>query len=566
MDKPRPVLAVVLCVGIFLLYTYIFPPAKGPQNIPQKKSESQSTLTQSETHPTESLNGINEHPAPSDSGVALEESEISSMSQNIKRDETLLLENDAISAQVSLERGAIVSWKLKDYHQETDTQSPLMNLVDEKDHSVALALSLDDSGYESKPLFQPVRSQVRSNQEVQLQWTSDKMKVFQTIKMSDENPYLVDVTLEYTNNSQDVLRLDPKLWIAKQQKPAKKSEGYFSFLKGPSNVFHPMYYVNNKLETKENIAKLPEETVEKGLVYWSGLTDRYFLLSLIARQGNSLTTTRYGKELDDILYSNLSYGKISIRKGETITQHYTAYLGPKKREQMKSLGVFLEKSVNYGWLTFVAIPLLWLLVFFEKIVLNWGVAIIILTFLVKLLLHPINKKSMQSMKEMQKLQPKLKELKEKYKDNKEKLNQEMMGLFRSHKVNPMGGCLPMVLQMPVYFALYKVLWNSIELYHAPFFWVYNDLSAPDPFMVTPILLGVMMALQQKLTPQATTMEPAQQKVMMLMPLMFAGFMIFFPFGLVLYILVNTVMTVLQQYMIHRDLSFIDLLKKLRPSS
>ena len=161
------------------------------------------------------------------------------------------------------------------------------------------------------------------------------------------------------------------------------------------------------------------------------------------------------------------------------------------------------------------------------------------------------------MKAMQLLQPKLQEIKKRYPDDKPKQNDEVMKLFKTHKVNPLGGCLPMLLQMPIYIALYKVLWNAIELYHSPFLW-YRDLSAPDPYFIAPILLGLFMFLQQKLTPSATT-DPAQQKMMLIMPVMFSAFMLFLPVGLVIYIFVNTFMSVLQQFMMQRDLSFKDLL-------
>ena len=223
----------------------------------------------------------------------------------------------------------------------------------------------------------------------------------------------------------------------------------------------------------------------------------------------------------------------------------------------------LEKSVDYGYLGFFCIPILWLLIFFQKILSNWGLAIIALTFFIKMILHPVNKKSMESMKAMQKLQPKLKEIREKYKDNREKQNQEMMLLFKSYKVNPMSGCLPLVLQMPIYFALYKVLWSAIELYHAPFFWFYKDLAAPDPYFISPVLLSVVMVLQQKYNPQASTMDPAQQKMMMFMPIMFSVFLIFLPFGLVLYIFFNMLVSFIQQYMIHEEVTFLDLLKRLK---
>lgn len=162
------------------------------------------------------------------------------------------------------------------------------------------------------------------------------------------------------------------------------------------------------------------------------------------------------------------------------------------------------------------------------------------------------------MKAMQKIQPKLAEIREKYKDDRERLNTEMMGLFKTHKVNPMGGCLPMLLQMPVYIALYKVLYNAIEIYHAPFFGFYKDLSSPDPYFVLPILLGIFMVLQQKLTP--TVQDPAQAKAMMFMPIIFSAFMLFLPVGLVIYIFVNTFMTVVQQYLHQKEIGVLDLLR------
>ncbi|HEX5032977.1 MAG TPA: membrane protein insertase YidC, partial [bacterium] len=214
----------------------------------------------------------------------------------------------------------------------------------------------------------------------------------------------------------------------------------------------------------------------------------------------------------------------------------------------------------FGW---VALPILKLLQLFNAFLHNWGLAIIALTILIKLLLHPLTKKSMASMKAMQNLQPALQKLREKYKDDREKLNVESMELFRRHKVNPMGGCLPMLIQMPIYIALYKVLYNATELYHAPFFGFYHDLSAPDPYYIMPVLLGIFMVLQQKMTP--TTVDPAQAKIMMIMPVMFSLFMIFLPLGLVLYIFVNTLLTVVQQYMHQKDISIWGLLKGRRGS-
>jgi YidC/Oxa1 family membrane protein insertase len=250
--------------------------------------------------------------------------------------------------------------------------------------------------------------------------------------------------------------------------------------------------------------------------------------------------------------------QIVLSQGE-VRQKFAVYVGPRDRQNLMLVGGSLEKAIDYGWFSFIAIPILYLLKFFYGIIRNYGIAIIILTVFVKLLLNPLTKYSMKSMKEMQKLQPKMKELKEKYKDNRERLNMETMQLFRAHKVNPMSGCLPMLLQLPIYIALYKVLWNAIELYKAPFVFFYKDLSAPDPYLIMPIALGIFMWLQQKFTPSASA-DPAQAKMMQIMPIMFTAFMLFLPSGLVLYILVNTVMSVIQQWMMNNDIKFRDLIK------
>ena len=199
---------------------------------------------------------------------------------------------------------------------------------------------------------------------------------------------------------------------------------------------------------------------------------------------------------------------------------------------------------------------------FYSVIRNWGIAIILLTVFVKLLMNPLTVKSMKQMKEMQKLQPQLAALKGKHQNDKQRLNMETMQLFKTHKVNPMGGCLPILLQMPIYIALYKVLYNSIELYHAPFFWFYKDLSAPDPYFILPVLLGISMVAQQKLTPSASV-DPAQRQMMMIMPVMFTAFMLFLPLGLVVYIFVNTVMSVAQQWMYQKGIRWRDVFRRFK---
>jgi YidC/Oxa1 family membrane protein insertase len=193
-----------------------------------------------------------------------------------------------------------------------------------------------------------------------------------------------------------------------------------------------------------------------------------------------------------------------------------------------------------------------LMKFFYRVIPNYGVAILLLTLLVRLIMFPLQHKSMKSMKKMQELQPYLKGLQEKYKNDKEKLNKEMMQFMKTHKVNPMGGCLPMLLQLPVFIALYKVLGNAVELYKSPFiFWI-SDLSSKDPYYVLPILMGIMMFLQQKMTPNPT-MDPTQAKMMLFfLPVIFTIFMLSLPSGLTLYIMFSTLLGIVQQYMMNKN--------------
>lgn len=537
MNQSRTILAVALSMLVFFVYAKWFAPPPQPGAI----------ATQAATLP-ENKRGLAAPASMPEGAIVL---------PKLPEGQDVVLENDQVKAVFSTAGGVLTGFTLKNYSQTAEKNSPPINLLNEG-KGKAFLLSLGNAVHDQGVLY----SSETDSQKIVFDWKSGGLEVQKTYSIRVDNPHLIDLAVEVTNHGKSDLNLDPRLWISRMQKAEpKKKGGFFSFIKQKPDFYTPMQFINGKFKVERNWAKLPPSADETGQVYWTGLSDRYFILSLISRLESSTSVVRYGKENDGEIYTSLSYGALSLRPGEVYSRNYSAYLGPKKRDELKALGVNLEKSVDYGWFGFLATPLLWLLIAFEKFLKNWGLAIIALTFFIKMLLHPVNKKSMESMKAMQVLQPELQKIKERYKNDKEKLNMEMMLLFKSHKVNPMGGCLPMVLQMPVYIALYKVLWNAVELYHAPFVGFYKDLSAPDPYMISPILLGIMMSLQQKLTPQATTMDPAQQKMMMIMPLMFSSFMIFLPSGLVIYIFVNTIMSVIQQYMMHKNISFVTLWRK-----
>ena len=234
-----------------------------------------------------------------------------------------------------------------------------------------------------------------------------------------------------------------------------------------------------------------------------------------------------------------------VAPGTTATVSTRLFLGPKKPSLLKAVAPGLPLTVDYGWLTILAQPLYWTLAHIERLTGNWGLAIILLTVLIKIVFFPLSATSFKSMAKMRKLQPRMAALKERHGSDKGALQQAMMDLYKQEKMNPLGGCLPMVVQIPVFIALYWVLLDSVALRDAPFIlWIHN-LAAPDPYFVLPILMGISMMLQQMLNP--AMMDPTQRKIMMVMPVIFTVFFLFFPAGLVLYWVINNLLSILQQW-------------------
>jgi YidC/Oxa1 family membrane protein insertase len=292
-----------------------------------------------------------------------------------------------------------------------------------------------------------------------------------------------------------------------------------------------------------------------GDVSWEGFGHTYFFSAVLPANGGQHRVTV--RQSGPALISTIS-GSAGTSGN---THRYTVFIGPKELDTLKSVGSGLERSIDFGYFGFISIPFLYVLHFFHGVTASYGVDIIILTVLIKILMAPLTHKSFVSMKQMQKLQPQMERLKEKLKDDKEKLNKEIMELYRRNGVNPLGGCLPMVLQFPVFIGLYNALSTPIELRHAPFLWI-KDLSRPDweslPFTlggwhvgvpVLTILMGASMFIQQWMTPSAG--DPNQRKMMLMMPLMFTFMFVSFPAGLTVYWLVNNILTIGQQYWINR---------------
>jgi YidC/Oxa1 family membrane protein insertase len=321
----------------------------------------------------------------------------------------------------------------------------------------------------------------------------------------------------------------------------------------------PVAMVNGKVEEIKEKKFKEEPLLLSGVVQWfgsslcgknvPGANKKPFFVSLIVPKENEGASLKIGLGNGRVAHSRILHPIRSIPAGGEATFSYEFYLGPKVISLLKELGMEAEKVVSFGWFTVIAKVLLLFLNFTHKVTKNYGVDIIIISVLLKVLFWPLTRKSYLSMKEMQKVQPEMTMLREKYKDDKARLNKEMMDLYKRRKVNPLGGCLPMLVQIPIFFALYWALLGSIELRHASFILWIKDLSDRDPIYISPILMGASMVWQQKMTPSAG--DPRQAKMMMLMPVVFTFLFLSFPSGLVLYWLVTNLLTIGQQYLINK---------------
>ena len=375
---------------------------------------------------------------------------------------------------------------------------------------------------------------------------SNKFEIEQNITFYPDT-YLVDIDVIVKNISGEGQSLQPSFQLGNGNDPIVTDARSIA----PQGiVYHDGDY--DLIDEVEQI-----ETVDYNDFEWVGMMDTYFIHT-IKKPATHQWQAKFSAinslfRNEQISLPNLSLiATPSILERDSIWQEkFQLFIGPKKDSEMEKFSKNLEVSLDLEPFDFLAQPMLSVLRWFYSFTKNWGIAIILLTIFVRLLLFPLSYKGMKSMKKMQKLTPKIQTLRTKYAKNKERLNKEILGLYKKHKVNPMGGCFPLLLQIPIFIALYYALLPAIELRHSPFiFWV-QDLSKPDNFFVLPILMGVTMFLQQKLVPTQVTLDPMQQKIMKWFPVILVIFFFNFPSGLVLYYVISNIITILQQSIINR---------------
>lgn len=337
---------------------------------------------------------------------------------------------------------------------------------------------------------------------------------------------------------------------------------YFQLVRDSSapegdSKFVPTYTGPAVYTDKEKFQKVDFSNIEKSKTDypktadngWVGMLQHYFVSAWLPK--DKTQREYYTKALgNDLFAAGVIVPVAAIAPGQAGKVSVPLYAGP-AQAKLDDVAPGLGLTVDYGWLTIIATPIFWLLTKIQSIVTNWGVAIILLTVLIKLAFFPLSAASYRSMAKMRVVAPKLEKIKERYGDDRERLHKEMMELYKTEKINPLGGCLPMLIQIPVFIALYWSILSSVEMRHAPFFAWITDLSTPDPFYVLPLIMAVSMFLQSKLNP--TPADPLQAKMMQIMPLVFAVVFFWFPAGLVLYSVVNNVLSIAQQWYITRSL-------------
>ena len=379
---------------------------------------------------------------------------------------------------------------------------------------------------------------------VRLETTLGSVKVAKIYTFS-RGSYAVDVSYEITNGTAAPIAPSAYLQLLRDNKaPAGESQFLMTYT-GPAFYTDTEKFHKFDFSDAEKGKSVPVKPAGDG---WVGMIQHYFAAAWLPQGG--ATREFYSKKVAENLFTAgviVPIGTIAV--GATGAFDAKLYAGPQDQDRLKELAPGLELVVDYGWLTIIAQPMFWLLKWLHAALGNWGLAIIALTVIIKAVFFPLSAASYKSMARMKKVTPRMTQIRERYGNDRTKMNQAMMELYKEEKINPLGGCLPIVIQIPVFIALYWTLLASVEMRHAPFYGWITDLSAPDPYYILPIIMAVSMFVQTRMNP--TPPDPIQAKMMMIMPVVFSVFFFFFPAGLVLYWVVNNILSIAQQWQITR---------------
>jgi YidC/Oxa1 family membrane protein insertase len=555
MEQARLVIAIVLSALVFLVWQFFFVDRDAVQKTAEKTAQPPAKTEQGQ--PAQQPYAA-EQKAPVTNATGVTDAAVA---KPIQANRIITVETPLYSAKISEQGAGFISFILKDYREGVAKDSPLKEIIPQDGDFETVLIGYDgkslaglDNAVFSASLDADTLTVKDGAQKITFSWTSNQGVVVEKTYSFDPGSYMMGLDVNVKNGSDRAIQ--DKLYLVLRGS-ASKDAGAYGF-EGPSAL------INGSLE-EVDVDDIADKNTYPGTIKWVAMQDRYFMTSIIPAHAEEATMRLYVKD-DKLLEAQFLHQVSDIRPGTQQAYQYALFFGPRSTKILKAAGHELSKALNFGFFDIIAKPCVWLMNLLYGVIPNYGIAIIILTLLIKIVLWPLGSKSYKSMSEMKKIQPLMKEVREKYKDDKKKMNEEVMGLYRTYKINPLGGCLPMVVQLPVFFALYRMLYQAIELRHAPFFLWIDDLSAPDrlfrfpvehiPFMEPPygipvltLIMGASMLLQQKMSPPMG--DPTQAKMMMFMPVIFTVIFINFSSGLVLYWLVNNILSIAQQYYIQK---------------
>lgn len=543
MNSPRSILFIAfLVVSFFLFQTWMVDTAPGTQA--PSNSTTTSTSSNNDSTVPEPQGSV-----PGDSSVPEGDSPVT----RVNTGKLVEVKTDVLDIVIDTQGGDIVSAKLLAFAQSLDSEQRFQ-LLQREPGNLYIAQSgligpdgIDSSGGRAEFSVDKTQYQMENGTlEVPLTYQKPDGTIIKKIFSFAQGQYDVGVRYEITNNASTAQQLQ---FYGQLQQTMTAGEG--------GSMIMPTYFGAAYSHDEDKFEKYDFEdmkdqrlsvTTQTG---WVSMLEHYFVSAWIpTQQQDNRLFSRVADNSQAII--GVIYPMQQVNAGETAVIESTVYLGPKDQDSMAALAENLDLTVDYGFLWWLAQPIFKLLQFLQSLVSNWGLAIILTTVVVKAALFPLTKAQYVSMAKMRMLQPKMTAMRERYGSDRQKMSQAMMKLYKEEKVNPLGGCLPMLLQLPIFLALYWVLLESVELRHSEFvFWI-QDLSTKDPYYILPILMGASMFLMQKLQPTPTA-DPMQQKLFQYMPVIFTVFFLWFPSGLVLYWLVSNLITIAQMLIIYKGL-------------
>ncbi|HGS5690860.1 TPA: membrane protein insertase YidC [Vibrio cholerae] len=533
MDSQRNILLIALALVSFLLFQQ-WQVAKNPA--PQATQQAQSTGAA---------------PAPSFSDE-LDPTPAQNVAAKAK---TITVSTDVLTLSIDTLGGDVVSAKLNQYSEELNSPESFVLLQNTQGHQfIAQSGLVGPQGIDvtsnNRPAYQVsadsfTLAEGQDELRIPMTYQANGIDYTKTFILK-RGSYAVDVVFDVANNSGSESTLGMYAHLRQNLLDSGGNLAMPTYRGGAYSTSDVRYKKYSFDDMKDRNLSAPNDVT----VNWVAMIQHYFASAWIPR--DEPQAQLYSRVINNLGDMGIRTPNKTIANGDKAEFEATLWVGPKLQDQMAATAPNLDLVVDYGWLWFIAKPLHWLLSVIQTFVGNWGVAIICLTFIVRGAMYPLTKAQYTSMAKMRMLQPKLQAMRERIGDDRQRMSQEMMELYKKEKVNPLGGCLPILLQMPIFIALYWALMESVELRHSPFFGWIHDLSAQDPYYILPLLMGASMFVIQKMSPTTIT-DPMQQKIMTFMPVMFTFFFLWFPSGLVLYWLVSNIVTLIQQTLIYKAL-------------